>query len=81
MPSEELRDLVGAMQSQIVERFTLNEQYTMKETELLAMENQLKQLAKSDHGLSQKVIQLRKDIDQYRKDLKALQILKKKFDK
>ena len=42
MPSQELRDLVSAMQSQIVERFTLNEQYTLKETELLAMENQLK---------------------------------------
>lgn len=81
MPSEELRELVGAMKSQIAERFTLNEQYTLKETELLAMENELKQLARSDHGLSQKVIQLRKDIDQYRRDLKALQILKKKFDR
>lgn len=64
-----------------MERFTLNEEYTLKETELLAMENQLKSLAKSDHGLSQTVIQLRKDIDQYRKDLKSLQILKRKFDR
>ena len=70
MPSEELRDLVSAMQSQIAERFTLNEQYTMKETKLLAMENELKQIAKSDQGLSQTVIQLRKDIDHSRKDLK-----------
>ena len=81
MPSQELRDLVSAMQSQIVERFTLNEQYTLKETELLAMENQLKQLAKSDHGLSQKVIQLRKDIDKHCKELKSMQILKRKYDK
>lgn len=48
MPSEELRELVGAMQAQIVERFTLNEQYSLKETQLLAMENELKQLAKTD---------------------------------
>lgn len=64
-----------------MERFTLNEQYTLKETQLLAMENQLKQLAKSDQGLSQTVIQLRKDIDHSRKDLKSMQILKKKFDR
>ena len=34
------------------------------------MENQLRQFAKSDTGLSQKVIQLRKDIQKSRDELK-----------
>lgn len=40
------------------------------------MENQLRQFAKTDTGLSQKVIQLRKDIQRSREELKQLQAKK-----
>lgn len=74
MPSEDLQVLVGEMQNITMENFKLNENFGQKETELISMENQLRQLAKSDTGLSKKVIQLRKDIQKSREALKEMQV-------
>jgi len=43
-------------------KFELTEKYSVQETQLLNDENQLRVLAKSDTGLSQKVITLRKQV-------------------
>lgn len=56
MPSEDLKKLVSEMQILTTNHFKLNEDYALKEQSLLEMENQLRLFAKSDTGLSQKVI-------------------------
>ena len=67
------------MQILTANHFKLNEDYALKEQSLLEMENQLRVFAKSDTGLSQKVIQLRKDISKNREELKRMQIQKMEF--
>ena len=79
MPSEDLQKLVSEMQILTANHFKLNEDYALKEQSLLEMENQLRVFAKSDTGLSQKVIQLRKDISKNREELKRMQIQKMEF--
>ena len=79
MPSEDLQKLVSEMQTLTGNHFKLNEDYALKEQSLLEMENQLRVFAKSDTGLSQKVIQLRKDIQKNREELKKMQIQKMQY--
>ena len=67
------------MQEVTKEKFSLAEVYAAKENELLDNENQLRILAKSDVGLSQKVIDLRKTIQADREALKQMQIKKLKL--
>ena len=63
-----------------VETFRLSEEFAKKETSLGIMENQLRQFAKQDTGLSQKVIDLRKQIKKSRDELKKMQIQKMQID-
>ena len=79
MPSEDLKTLVSEMQTLNQNHFQLNEDFTLKESNLLEMENQLRIFAKSDTGLSSKVINLRKEIKVYREELKNMQIQKLQY--
>ena len=79
MPSDELVRLVEAMQEITKQKFDLQLLFSEKENELLENENQLRLMAKNDVGLSQKVINLRKQITEGREHLKDLQRKKIKF--
>ena len=72
MPSDELVRLVEAMQEFTKQKFDLQLLFSEKENELLENENQLRLIAKNDVGLSQKVINLRKQITEGREHLKDL---------
>lgn len=78
MPSEALKDLVAELQALAEDQFHLNSEYSRQELELAELENKLRKASKSDSGLSQGVIELRKQITLGRTKLKDLSVARAK---
>lgn len=73
VPSDAISALIVEMQKTLALSYELQEAITNEEAQLADSESELKKYARDDCGLSQKVINLRKDVDKARRNVRTMQ--------